>query len=336
MKTALLKRFRAKWVPVRVKKTRQHKNPEQVCYSKKSKLVLAAVTACMLLAPPLTGPAGATSQGNRAGKTNSIVIQYVAPKNPAHHQIYERLREVRFLEKVQEFLAPFRLPRKLLFKTEGCDGDANAAYDDDEISICYEYIDEVLGFVPAETSPKGIAPIDALFGPLIDTCLHEFGHALFDMLKLPVFGREEDAADQVAAYITLQLGRDTARRLIGGTAHVYMSEALAEVGGGTPKLERFANEHGTPAQRFYNLLCLAYGADPEFSKGLVEKGYLPASRAEGCEDEYAQAERAYKTLIAPYVDSRMAKKVVNKNWLPPETTPVRVQPSQLIRRSSSE
>lgn len=283
--------------------------------------LLAAATACMLLAPPLTTAAGA------AGKTNSIVVQYVAPKNPAHQPIHDQLKEVRFLEKVQEFLAPFRLPRKLMFKVEGCDGDANAAYDDDEITVCYEYIDELLGYVPAETTPKGVAPIDALFGPLIDTCLHEFGHALFDMLEIPVFGREEDAADQVAAYITIQLGRTTARRLIGGTAHVYMSEALVEVSG-PQKLERFANEHGTPAQRFYNLLCIAYGADPEFSKGLVTKGYLPASRAENCEDEYTQAEHAYKTLIGPHVDQRMATKVLNKPWLPPETTPVRVRPTK--------
>jgi hypothetical protein len=292
--------------------------------------LLAAAAACMLLAPPFAATAGA------AGQTNRIVIQYVAPKNPAHQQIYDRLREVRFLEKVQEFLAPFRLPRKLLFKTEGCDGDANAAYDDDEtsISVCYEYIVELLGFVPDEKTPQGVYPIDALFGPLIDTCLHEFGHALFDMLELPVFGREEDAADQVAAYVTLQLGRPTARRLVSGTAHAYMSEAKAEAG--PQKLERYANEHGTPAQRFYNLLCIAYGADPEFSKSLVTKGYLPASRAEGCEDEYAQAKHAYETLIVPHVDQAMAKKVLNKNWLPPETTPVRLKPSQMIRRSSSE
>jgi hypothetical protein len=285
------------------------------------KTALAAAIACVLLAPQLIADAEA------AGKPNSIVIKYVAPKNPAHQAIYDRLREVRFLEKVQEFLAPFKLPRKLLFKTEGCDGDPNAVYDDDEITICYEYVEELLSFVPAETSPKGVAPIDALFGPLIDTCLHEFGHALFDMLELPVFGREEDAADQVAAYITIQLGRDTARRLIGGTAHVYMSEAIAEASSGQQKLERFANEHGTPAQRFYNILCIAYGADPEFSKGLVTKGYLPASRAENCEDEYAQAKHAYETLIAPHVDPRMAKKVLNKNWLPPPTTPVRVKPT---------
>jgi hypothetical protein len=137
-----------------------------------------------------------------------------------------------------------------------------------------------------------------------------------------VFGREEDAADQVAAYLTLQLGREPARRLIGGTAHTYMTEAKAATA--PPKLEQYANEHGTPAQRFYNLLCIAYGADPKFSEDLVTKGMLPKSRAKGCEDEYTQVAFAYKTLIRPHVDRRLAKKVLSTSWLPsPSTKPLR-------------
>ena len=56
--------------------------------------------------------------------------------------------------------------------------------------------------------------------------LQEFAHALFDMLDLPVFGREEDAADQVAAYIYLQLGAAESRRLITGTVYAYAAEAM--------------------------------------------------------------------------------------------------------------
>ena len=88
-------------------------------------------------------------------------------------------------------------------------------------------------------------------------------------------------------------------------------------------MQDFADEHGTPAQRFYNLLCVAYGADPKFSEYLVTKGYLPKDRAEGCEDEYEQVAFAYQTLIGPHIDQRLAKKVLDKNWLPPPTTKLR-------------
>ena len=49
--------------------------------------------------------------------------------------------------------------------------------------------------------------------------LHETGHAVFNMLQIPVLGREEDAADQFAAYLMLRLGKDEARRMILGSAY---------------------------------------------------------------------------------------------------------------------
>jgi hypothetical protein len=38
--------------------------------------------------------------------------------------------------------------------------------------------------------------------------LHETGHAVFDLLEVPVLGREEDAADLFSAYIMLHFGKD--------------------------------------------------------------------------------------------------------------------------------
>ncbi len=280
---------------------------------------MALITACLFVA------SGAGECANADGaRPNRISVSYVAPKNAAHQPIYQRLKEARFLERLQEFLSPVRLPRTLRVKTEGCDGEANAWYEDDAITICYEYIDEIWKTVPTETTPAGVTPIDALVGPVFDTSLHEFAHAIFDMLKLPVFGREEDAADQVAAYITLHLGKDEARRQIGGTAYTYMTEAKAAKE--PPALQQFANEHGTPAQRFYNLLCIAYGADAKLFGDLVAKGYLPKERAENCADEYKQVAFAFEKLITPHIDRRLAKKVLQKSWLPAPTTRVMLRP----------
>jgi hypothetical protein len=275
------------------------------------------------LAGIVPGPCGAAAEA----RPNRISIDYVTPKNAAHQQIYERLRQYRFLEKVQQFLSPFRLPRTLLIKTEGCDGEANAWYDEDAITICYEYVEEIWRTTPTETTPEGITPVDALVSPVADTALHEFGHAIFDILKLPVFGREEDAADQVAAYMALQLGKAESRRHVGGVAYAYMTEAKAERDAARPKLDRYANEHGTPAQRFYNLLCIAYGADQKLFGDLVEKGYLPKDRAEGCADEYRQAAFAFQTLVRPHIDRKLAKKQLSRNWLPPASARMSYRPA---------
>jgi hypothetical protein len=272
--------------------------------------VLMLVITWTVLAPEIVTTAQAA-----AGRANRVTVSYVPPKNAAHQPIYEQLKEVSFLEKLQQFLAPFRLPRALLVKVEGCDGDANAFYENDVITVCYEYIEDLRKTMPAETTAAGVAPIDALVGPLFDTSLHEFAHALFEMLRLPVLGREEDAADQVSAYIMLQLGKIEVRRLIGGIAYAYKTEAEAATK--PPTMTHFADVHGTPAQRFYNVLCIAYGADKQLFGDIVEKGYLPKDRAEDCKDEYKQVAYAYEKLIGPHVDLARAKKVFDKRWLRP-------------------
>ena len=62
---------------------------------------------------------------------------------------------------------------------------------------------------------------------MFDSCLHEVSYALFDMLRVAVLGREEDAVDQVSSFIILELGKEEARRLIGGVAYAFKTEAAA-------------------------------------------------------------------------------------------------------------
>ena len=263
----------------------------------------------------------ASTTASAASNPNRISVSYATPKNSAYQQIFEGLKERRSLEKLQEFLSPFKLPRTLRISLAECNGEADAFYNEGLITICYEYLDELWKRMPAETTVEGIAPIDMVLGPLIDTSLHEFGHALFDLFKLPILGREEDAADQVAAYISLQLGKDDARRLVGGTVLAYKSDV--ERAQEPPSLKQFSDEHSLPAQRAYNLLCIAYGADPEGFGSIVSKGYLPSKRAQACDAEYDQIQDAFEKLIGPYIDRRLAKKVLDKSWLPSPTTRVK-------------
>lgn len=260
--------------------------------------------SCMLLV--------LTSMALAAPKTNQIKIRYVPPDNPEHQVLYDTATERRMLERLQEFLSPFKLPRSLTFELAGCDGEADAFYGDNVVTICYEYAAELWENRPSETTPGGVAPFDAFRGPLIDTCLHEFAHALIDVLELPVFGRMEDAADQISAYIYLQLDLEDARRLIGGTAYAFLSEAADEE---LLSLAEFADDHSLPAQRAYNVLCMAYGADKKYFSDLVSKGYLPAERAEFCEEEYEQIQDAFEELIGPHVDRKLARKVFKKHLL---------------------
>ena len=248
-----------------------------------------------------------------ASKTNQIRISYVPPEEPELLEVSNWVKERRPLEKLQEFLSPFRLPRTLEITVKGCDGEADAFYSDHVITICYEYIQTLRDNAPAETTPAGVAPIDAIQGPFFDTCLHEFAHALFDMLKLPVLGREEDAADRVAAFIYLQLGFAESRRLIMGTAYAYLAEASkVEL---PLSLKDLADEHSTPAQRGFNVLCIAYGANTKLYEEFVSNGYLPEKRAMACEEDYELIQDGYETLVWPHIDQDMAKEIFKRDWL---------------------
>jgi Putative metallopeptidase len=262
---------------------------------------MAALACSLLLA--------ASPSDAQPARPDRVTIEYATPTNPAHQQFHDVLKQNQVLERVRDLLAGIRWPRTLRLVLKGCDGDANAWYEDGEVTICYDYLEDMWKRASASARPPGISQQDAFIGPLIDTILHEAAHALFDLLKIPLLGREEDAADQVAAYLVLQLPKDQKRRLILGGAYGYASEMKASNARDLNRLRlrvtRYAfhaDVHGTAAQRLYNMLCVAYGSDKELFADAVEKGFLPPERAEMCEDEYHQIDHAYRTLIGPHVD----------------------------------
>ena len=53
--------------------------------------------------------------------------------------------------------------------------------------------------MPQVTTLEGLTPTDAVVGQYVYTVSHELGHALFDVLHIPLLGRSEGAADQFAA-----------------------------------------------------------------------------------------------------------------------------------------
>jgi len=132
-----------------------------------------------------------------------------------------------------------------------------------------------------------------------------------------VLGREEDAADHVSAYIYLQFPPAEARRLIMGAVYAYMNE---EENTDAPTMDEYADEHSTTEQRRFNLLCMAYGHDPEQFRDVVVWGGLPQFRVDICEEEYELIALAFHTLIGPHIDKELADKVLGRNWLPEQNS----------------
>lgn len=119
---------------------------------------------------------------------------------------------------------------------------------------------------------------------LLGIFYHELGHALIDVLGLPVFGQEEDAAD-VASILLIDgfFDEDAAQSLAYDAAFGFLAEA------------NFAGDvaywdiHGPDKQRFYNTVCLFYGANPEAREDFATDLGLPEERAATCPDEFQLA-----------------------------------------------
>jgi hypothetical protein len=260
---------------------------------------LLVVVSAPLAAAPAQPQAG-------KGKTGMFRGAYDPPKDPKHQAIYQQLKNERALERFGEALSAIRLPKPLVLKFASCDGTSNAWYEpaDGTVTFCYEYVAEIQKGA-AGSMAAGIPTETAWQGAVAFVLLHETGHALFDILKVPILGREEDAADNVAAFIMLRAGEGIARKVLGGAAWMYLHDSKGRM----PDESDFADVHGLDSQRFYNVLCMAYGSSQASFKGMVDKGYLPKDRAEGCAEEFKQVAYAVKQLIDPSVDAELAARI---------------------------
>jgi len=218
------------------------------------------------------------------------------------------------LEMMQVIFSPFRLPEDLYMKAVNCDGVPNAYLfrEDDKptIRFCYELLTDMYAMIPKKPTAEGITPREAFTGMLLFAIAHEFGHAVFDIYNLPVLGRQEDAADQFATHFLLQFGGDLAYRLIRGAAYTHhaLIQSLKDKPKVTVPVLAFASDHGSPEQRFYNLVCIAYGYDPTTFAEIMDKGFLPEARAKVCKYEYSNLSYAIKNLIGPHIDKEQAAK----------------------------
>lgn len=132
------------------------------------------------------------------------------------------------------------------------------------------------------------------------TILHEVGHALIHQFSLPVFGLEEDAADQIATTsMILKHGADVDVEAIDQLLAVsaeWLSEweqETIEVGSS----HAFWDSHSLAIQRFYNVNCLLFGANPDELGFLFDTDALPAERGFDCDQNYAQALHAYRWMV---------------------------------------
>lgn len=271
----------------------------------------ALTTVATLLALAFTSPAvPAPAAAPAAPGPGLLVVDYQPAATSQDLVEQEFLQENEVLESAAAHAnALIGLPADVPLTATSCD-EVNAFWDPEtgSITFCYGLVSAYRGLfgelnTTGTEAQQNRATEDDLIGISNSVVFHEFGHALIDIYELPSTGREEDAADQLA---TLLLAGDSLHQGYAVSA-IEAWGALARASEQGDLTGQLADEHSLDAQRYYNAICWLYGSDPAVYEGVVvqtsanPEAPLPESRAVRCPDEYDKINRAWSTLLQPYL-----------------------------------
>lgn len=237
-----------------------------------------------------------TATADAGGK---MIVTYEDATSPEATNGKKLLQDNNVLEELAaDINQSLKLPQDIPLHGAQCD-QPNAFWSPSKkmVVICYEDADlSQRIFVKAgdkDPDTSAIGSEDATF-------YHEAGHMAVTLYNLPITGKEEDAADQLAAYILLTPGDNgkvdsESVQAVKDFARTFAAYAELKAQMGTAV--NMADEHSLDQQRVYNLQCWIYGSNPEANADIVTSGGLPEERAKRCPDEWQKLSHAWSTLL---------------------------------------
>jgi hypothetical protein len=240
------------------------------------------------------------ASASRASKSAELRSIYKARKSyrgaSPQHTAFATQQAVSTI--VAELKARIALPFDIEVEFENC-GGPDSFYDEDErkILICYELVDAYYDLF-SSTIKASAARDDATKDAIVAMFLHEVAHALISGWRLPITGREEDAADQFSTLWLLNSIADGDQMALNAARSFKL---LAELEKDQEK--DYSDSHSLDEQRFFNIVCLVYGREPERYEHLIRSEVLPGRRAYECEQDYARLNKSWLTLLAPHLIS---------------------------------
>lgn len=143
-------------------------------------------------------------------------------------------------------------------------------------------------------------------GAMMSIFFHETGHMLITELNLPAVGPEEDVVDEFATFFLTDLEKAAPDKLKPLYANVVVAGALFwKLSAEQSDIRKypFYDEHSPDAKRFFNILCIATGADPLRFIPMAVKNGVPENRLVSCAGEYQKKHAAWERLIEPHTKS---------------------------------
>lgn len=158
----------------------------------------------------------------------------------------------------------------------------------------------VMAFLATLATSASLAAVEAedafVEANVLGIFYHELGHAIIDIEQVPIFGQEEDAADVFSILLIDALfDEESATELAYDASLGFWGEVLAREAEGFDV--SWWSVHGPDEQRFYNTVCLFYGANPDERWTFADDMELPEERAEFCSDEYDLAAASWGVIL---------------------------------------
>lgn len=129
---------------------------------------------------------------------------------------------------------------------------------------------------------------------------HEFGHLLIAQFGLPILGKEEDAADNIASVILLGERDEEYDNILFDAADGWYLSDISN----TEDFEEadFYDSHSLDIQRSYQIVCLMAGQSMEtFGEFAAEYG-LDEDRIDLCAADYEQLEQSWAVMTESFID----------------------------------
>lgn len=131
------------------------------------------------------------------------------------------------------------------------------------------------------------------------TLLHEIGHLFIDQFKLPVLGKEEDAADTFATLMMLEDGTPESLQGLVDTVDGWIhAEKRVPLRGYSNS--DFYGMHSLDVQRSFAMACLMVAHDYDAFTWFATRVGIPHDRQESCEEDLRLADHGWSSLLEPH------------------------------------
>ena len=267
------------------------------------RLMLAALLSCVCVSTSFAAKPAAAGKGR-------FKVQYSAATTADNKAMAKMVKDSKSFDQLAEaFNKMFTLPKDIIVHFKEDDSGNAPFYLDGEIVMNYEFLVENSQMFAEYEDSDGDKKVEARKEHLTDQALddkvlgvaefvfyHELGHALVDLYGLPVVGKEEDAVDTLAAIVSTDVLEEGESALAAAESYSIYATNRTEF-----EDADFYDEHSLDEQRFYSVVCIVYGSDPDKYKDLLKQAGMPEDRAETCQVEHDSKVKAWQTLLAPHM-----------------------------------